>query len=392
MPSIAIVGGTIIDGTGAPPIPGGTLTIEGGKIAAVGEAALIEVPEGAEVVDARGKTVMPGLIDTHQHVGFHFGALRRLRECADRGTTTVAGVTSGPGGVPLREAIEQGLVDRCPRYFVGCVVGATCGHLRRTDANEPGITVDGPWEVRRGVREMVLAGADFIKASASGGFQWAEERVEWEDYTYEELLALTEEAHAKGRKVTVHAHSQPGLNHAIAAGCDNIHHGALIDDEALEGIGQRGLYYVPTLHITSEKVIGNTSFGPWTRERMAAAHPVHREGVSKAHAMGLKLAVGTDGGPGDAAHELIELCACGLSPMEAIVAGTRNSAESLGILDQTGTLETGKDADVIVVSGDPLADISVLYEKASINLVLRAGRLVAFDEPYKGHYHPRETS
>jgi len=387
MTSIAIVGGTVIDGTGAAPIESATVLIDEGRIIEVGSE--VAVPPDAEVIDATGKTVMPGLIDTHQHVGFGFTALKRLRDCADRGTTTVAGVTAGPSGVQLRDAIEQGLVDRCPRFFVGCVVGATCGHLRRTDAHIAGATVDGPWEVRRGVREMVLAGADFIKASASGGFQWASERVEWEDYTYEELLALTQEAHAKGRKVTVHAHSQPGLNHAIAAGCDNIHHGALIDDEALEGILAANLYYVPTLHITSTPVYQNPSFGKWTRERMEAAHPVHREGVRKAHAMGIKMAVGTDGGPGDAAHELMELVDCGLSPMEAIVAGTRNSAESLGILDSTGSLEPGKDADVILVSGDPLADISVLYRRDNINLVLRAGKLAAFDEHYKAHYRLR---
>jgi imidazolonepropionase-like amidohydrolase len=385
----AIVGGRLIDGTGSDPIEPGAVLVEDRQIKWAGDAEDAQIPEDAEVIDAGGKTIMPGLIDAHMHVGFHFQALKRLRDCLDRGTTTVAAVTGGPGAVRLREAIEGGLVDRCPRYVVGCVVGATCGHLRRTDANVAGATADGPWEVRKGVREMVQAGADFIKASASGGFQWELERVEWEDYTSEELAALVHEAHAKDRPVAVHAHSQPGLNHAIRAGCDMIHHGALIDDEALEGIAQQDLYYVPTLHITSQMSYEHPSRGPWMKERMKHAHPIHREGVRKAHEMGLKMAAGTDGGPGDVAHELMELVACGLSPMEAIVAGTHNSAEALGILEKTGTLEPGKEADIILVSGDPLEDVSVLYQRDNIVLAMRGGKVGVVDEEHKQYLHPR---
>ncbi len=389
MSTEAIVGGQLIDGTGSDPIEPGAVLVEGKQIQSVGSADQLQVPDGAQVIDATGKTIMPGLIDAHMHVGFHFQALKRLRDCLDRGTTTVAAVTGGPGAVMLRQAIEEGLVDRCPRYVVGCVVGGTCGHLRRTDANVAGATADGPWEVRKGVRKMIQAGADFIKASASGGFQWELERVEWEDYTYEELVALVEEAHAKDKLVAVHAHSQPGLNHAIRAGCDMIHHGALIDDEALEGIAEKGLYYVPTLHITSEMSYEHPDRGPWMKERMKHAHPIHREGVRKAHEMGIKMAAGTDGGPGDVAHELMELVACGLSPMEAIVAGTHSSAEALGILDNTGTLEPGKEADIILVNGDPLDDIPLLYERANIVLVMRGGKVEVVDEQHKQYLHPR---
>jgi imidazolonepropionase-like amidohydrolase len=385
----AIVGGRIIDGCGAAPIDPGAVLVEEDNIAWVGAAEDADISEGAEIIDATGKTVMPGLIDAHMHVGFHFKALKRLRDCLDRGTTTVATVTGGPGAIMLRDAIEGGLVDRCPRYVVGCVVGATCGHLRRTDGNVAGVTADGPWEVRRGVREVIQAGADFIKASASGGFQWESERVEWEDYTYEELAALADEAHAKDKRVAVHAHSQPGLNHAIRAGCDMIHHGAVIDDEALAGIAERDLYYVPTLHITSEMSYDHPSRGPWMKERMKHAHPIHREGVRKAREMGLKMAAGTDGGPGDVAHELMELVACGLSPMEAIVVGTHNSAEALGILGKTGTISPGKQADMILVNGDPLRDISLLYERDRIVVVMRAGKVEITDEEHKQYLHPR---
>ncbi len=387
----AFLGGTVIDGTGSACLAGGAVLVEDGKILSVGDADSANVPDGAEIIDATGKTVMPGLIDTHMHVGFQFQALKRLRDCLERGTTTVAAVTGGPSAVILRDAIERGLVDRCPRYVVGCVVGATCGHLRRTDGHVAGVTADGPWEVRKGVRAMIQEGADFIKASASGGFQWPGERVEWEDYTYEELEALAAEAHAKDKPVMVHAHSQPGINHAVRAGCDMIHHGALIDEEGLEGIAAKNLYYIPTLHITSESVFANPNFGPWTRERMQHAHPIHREGVRRAREMGIRIGVGTDGGPGSNCHELMELVSCGLSAMEAIVAATRNSAEALGILEETGTLEAGKEADIILVDGDPLADVSVLYQPENILLVMRAGKVASTDEDHKMHFHPREA-
>lgn len=371
MRQIAIVGGRVIDGTGAAPVePAGVLIAEG-RVVEVGPD--VHVPEGAEVIDASGMTVMPGVIDCHQHVGFGYAAIRRLQECLRRGVTTVAAVTAGPEGARLRAAIEEGTIEGCARYHVGMVVGCSFGHLRREDANIAGVTADGPWEVRRGVRQMVQAGADFIKTAASGGFQWADEAMNFRNYTLEELSALVEEAHAWNRRVAVHAHGQPGINNAIAAGCDALHHCALLDDEGLRRLAASGLWFVPTLHITSEAVYTRPGLPAHMRPRMERANPIHREGVRRAHQMGVPIAVGTDGGPGDAMHEMMELTACGLSPMEALVAGTRNAADCLGILDQTGTLEPGKCADLLVVRGDPLSDISVLYEESNLALVLRNG-------------------
>ena len=154
-----------------------------------------------------------------------------------------------------------------------------------------------------------------------------------------------------------------------------IAHGALIDDEALEGIARKGLYYMPTLYITSEHVIERPNLAEHMKERMSHAHPVHREGVRKAHEMGITICVGTDGGPGDAMVELEELEKCGLSPMDAIVAGTRNAARSIGILEETGTLEPGKLADVIVVDGDPLENIGAMRKEENVKVVVRKGKV-----------------
>jgi len=387
----AVVNGRVIDGTGRAPIESGVVIVNEGLVSSVGHAGETTVPADADRIDAAGKTVMPCLIDGHMHVtrmtipldahghlAENLRAIGKLRHCLAWGTATVAHAAGFPENVFLRDAIDAGHVDRCARLLVGITVSATGGHVR-------GRAADGPWEVRKAVREMIVAGADFIKTAASGGFQWEHERLEGEDYTIEELKALTSEAHAKGKRVAVHAHAQPGLNHAIDAGCDIILHGALIDDEALAGIQEKRLHYMPTLYITSEQVINHPSRPAYMKERMKAAHPVHREGVRKAHSMGIPLSVGTDGGPGSVMTELTELVRCGLSPMTAIVAATRNTADALGILDTTGTLEPGKRADVLIVEGNPLDDISALADLENILLVMKDGEVQMAGQAFKQH-------
>lgn len=364
--TIAVTDANIITCAGDEPIEGGVVVIEDGRFVAVGSADEVDVPAGAEVIDAAGRTVMPGLIEGHAHIGGDARSQQRLRATLQRGITTVCSVSANLNGIALREGIAEGYVRGCARLVAGCVVTPTFGHVRFRDA-------DGPWEVRKAVREMVQAGADFIKTAASGGFQWADEAMTFRNYTPEELTALVDEAHAWGRRVSVHAHAQPGINNSIAAGCDSIHHCALMDDEGLERLAESGLWFVPTLHVTSEKFYGRPGLPGHMRPRMEHAEPIHREGVRRAHELGIPIAVGTDGAAGDAMHEMMELVACGLTPMEAIVAGTRNAADCLGLLDETGTLEPGKRADLIAVRADPLADISVLYDEANLALVMRNG-------------------
>ncbi|MGI5819973.1 MAG: amidohydrolase family protein [Armatimonadota bacterium] len=374
MTATAITNARLIDGTAAEPLEDATLIIRDECIEAVGPSGEVAVPDDARIIDADGMTLLPGLIDAHMHVGTGYGPIRRLQDCLLRGTTTVADVTGGPSAVKLREAIEAGIVRGCARYHVGCVVGCTFGHLRRDDEHVAGVEADGPWEVRRGVRQMVEAGADFIKTAASGGFQWADESVAHRNYTQEELDALADEAHAWHRKVSVHAHTQPGIGMAIRAGIDMIHHGSYIDDEGLRDLREAGLHFVPTLYITSERSYSNEGRPPHMAERMRDAHGPHREGVARAIEMGVPIAVGTDGGPGSAQFELQELVACGMSPMQAIEAGTRVAAEALGIEGLTGTLEPGKRADLQIVRGDPLSDIALLEDADRIALVLRDGK------------------
>ena len=388
---LAVMHARIIDATGAAPITDGTVLMRDDRIEAVGEAGEVDVPAGARVIDATGKTVLPGLIEGHAHVGGDPPAQRVLRLSLQRGITTVCSVSANPPGIKLRDGIARGEVRGCARLVAGCIVTPTFGHVRYR-------TADGPWEVRKAVREMVQEGADFIKTAASGGF-WAEdEDCAVRNYTLEELVALADEAHAWRRPVVVHAHTQPGINNSIEAGIDQIHHGAFIDEAGVRGIKERGLFYMPTLRVTCDKNIAAWPDRPWMAEEMRQSQPIHRAGVRLAHELGVKLCVGSDY-PGSAyawrigdacLWELMELVECGLTPLEAIIAATRTNAEAFGMHKDLGTLEPGKRADLIVVSGDPLADISVLYDPDNINVVIKDGRVESTDEGHKGHYTVRE--
>ena len=379
MERIALANGRVFDGTGRPVLDPATVLIEGSVLAAVGSASDTLVPEDYRVIDIQGKTVLPALIDGHMHVSGepgrldHMGHVRtnlqavgKLQACLQWGTGTVAHAAGSPESMILRDVIQSNQVQGCSYLLIGAVVTATCGHVR-------GRSADGPWEIRKAVRELIAAGADHIKTCASGGFQWDHEKLTHEDYTLEELHALVGLAHSRDKRVHVHAHAQPGLGNAIEAGCDVILHGALIDDAALEGIAAKGLWYMPTLHITSDKAREGTNWPAHMTERMKAAQPIHCAGVAKAHKMGIKIVTGTDGGPGSIMNELCLLVDCGLSPMEALVAATRSTAEVLGILDTTGTLEVGKRADLFVVNGDPIQDIAMLTSRDSISLVMKGG-------------------
>jgi imidazolonepropionase-like amidohydrolase len=387
----AVVHGLLIDGNGGEPVPDSVVVIKGKCIEAVGRADEVAIPAGTEIIDATGKSVMPGIIEGHAHVGGDANAQRVLRLTLQRGITTVCSVSANTAGIRLRDDIEEGLVRGCARLVAGCVVTCTNGHVKFRAA-------DGPWEIRKAVREMVMAGADFIKTAASGGFVGKHEKCASPNYTQEELIALTEEAHAWEVPVIVHCHTQPGLGYCIEAGVDQIHHGAFIDEAAIAGIKEKGLFYMPTLAVTCERNIEGLADEPWQTREMKISQPIHRAGVRLARKLGVKLAVGTDypGNPrswdyGDRTmYEMQELVACGLSSMEAVCAATRTNADAYGRLDELGTIEAGKRADLLVVTGNPAENVEVLYEADNINIVIKDGVVESTDEEHKQHYRIRE--
>ena len=391
----AIIGSTIINGTGSAPLCNGTILIQDGKILEVGKADQIKLGPDVERIDATGKFTMPGIIDSHVHVTPNqdvpndirinlrvgFNSISLLRQSLGAGVTTVVSIGGGPPSVELTNAINEGYVDRCANQITAGVVNASGGHVRGRHA-------DGPWEIRKAVRELASAGCTMIKTAATAGFQWEHERVHWPDYTEEELTALVDEARMRDMPVAAHAHGHEGLKYAVNDRVHMIHHGALIDDEGLEAINKADLYFVPTLFTTSIGRVAKVE-QPWTKERMEAAYPIHREGVSKAHKMGTKIALGTDGGAGDAMIELSEFVDCGLSPMDAIVAGTRNTADALSILDRVGTIESGKDADLLIIGKNPLNDINVLQNQENIDLVMTRGKVQTTSNEMKVYLNPR---
>ncbi|MCK5804240.1 MAG: amidohydrolase family protein [Lentisphaeria bacterium] len=386
----AIVHGTLIDGTGAAPVTDSVVLVKGKRVVTAGAYGAVEIPPDAQEIDVSGKTVMPGLIDGHAHVGGDTAAIQVLQLSLQRGITTVCSVSANTSGIKLRDGIDAGQVRGCARLVAGCVVCPTHGHVKFR-------TADGPWEVRKAVREMVMAGADFIKTAASGGFWAADEKCSVRNYTLEELVALADEAHAWDRPVVVHAHTQPGIGNSIEAGVDQIHHGAFIDEVGVRGILEKQLYYMPTLRVTSDRNLDAWPDRPWMIQEMRESQPVHRAGVRLAHEIGVKICVGTDY-PGSAhgwkvgdatPFELQELIACGLSPMETIVAATKTNAEAFRKEADLGTLTPGKFADILVVEGDPLQDIGILYHQETINVVFKEGEVASADEAHKHLYRVR---
>lgn len=387
MPSLALLHATLLDGTGAPVRPDAALLIEGQRLVFVGSMHDFAPPPDAVILDCAGRVVMPGIIEGHAHVGGDFKAIRTLRLSLQRGLTTICDVNANLDGIRLRDAVSEGFVRGCSRTIAGCMVTPTHGHVKFR-------TADGPWEVRKAVREMVDAGADFIKTAASGGFWARNEKCASPNYTLEELQALTDEAHAWEVPVAVHVHTQPGLSNCIACGTDMIHHGAFIDEAAVRGIKAKGLYYLPTLTVTCQRNIDSFPDQPWQTEEMALAQPIHRAGVRLAHELGVTIGVGTDypGNPrgwqiGDRTMvEMQELQQCGLSPLEVITAATRNNAAAYGKLDELGTLEVGKRADLLLLAQDPLADLRVLYEQRNLCVVIKDGRVEYADQAHQRYY------
>ncbi len=368
--------GTLIDGNGGTPIEDSAIVIMGTHIAWVGPAGALPCYDNATVLDATGKYLIPGLIEGHAGIS-GYGAISTLQESVKWGITTVASVSAGENGVLLRDAIKSQRIRNCAKLLVGGAICSTGGHLKVNIA-------DGPWEIRREVRRYAEMEVDFIKTAASLGVWDKNEKCHARNYTLEELGALADEARAWDLKSIVHVHMDPGLTNAITSGIDQIHHGQWISSVHIQAMKCKDLYYMPILKITSHRNYSTWDSRPWMKKRLEAAHHGHREGVRQAKLAGVKIMVGSIyPGPADrwtcgegTSFEMTELQACGLSPMDILVAATRNNAEGYGKLEEIGTIEAGKQADIVLVSKNPLEDISVLHEQSNIELVFCDGQEV----------------
>lgn len=400
----------LFDGKGETAVRNGVVIVEGGKIRAAGSG--LAVPAGARVIDLGDATLLPGLIDAHTHLAWEFSenflqaTVSRLRrttaEAALRasvsaevtlraGFTTVRDVGAGEYvDVGLRNAIRDGVVEG-PRMLVAVHgLGARGGHCDRGGypygrfGEETGIEdgiASGPDQFRDAVRLQIKYGADVIKVCATGGVLSLADEVDTPQISQEEMNAIVEEAHRLRKKVASHAHGAQGAKVAIRAGVDSIEHGTFLDDEAWRMMKERGTYFVPTL-LPGEYVARQAAAGqlpPELAEKARAAAGARAATFRKAVETGVKIAFGTDAAViphGNNAQEFALMVQFGMSPAAALRAATSAAADLLGLAQRIGTLEPGKEADVIAVSGDPLADIRAMER---VEFVMKGGRIYRHD-------------
>lgn len=408
---LAIYAGLLIDGRGGPPLPNAVVLVDGECITQVGLESEIQVPATAAVVDARDKSILPGLIDAHVHVHTPGGlvsnyglagarelqattalkAYRYVQQDLEMGFTTLRSLAS-PGyvDVALRDAINQGVVVGPRLLVVGQGLSITGGHMDKPDfapdvnvleTNRMGRACDGPDEFRKAARLQFKRGVDLIKINACAEAMYSLDPPYGQEMTYDEMLAVVEVAHWIHRRVTAHTSGGQGITDAIQAGVDSLEHAHWLTDEQIDLMVERGTYYIPTLYVNSLSVslsareIG-VSAAEWAW--LLKVNEDKWSTLQRAKAAGVKIVAGTDAGfvvrHGENACEMAELVRGGFTPAEAIVACTRTSAECLGIAAEVGSLEAGKRADLIIVEGDPTADISVLQDARRIKQVYINGK------------------
>jgi len=406
MTTTLIKNATLIDGTGADPVVNQSLLIRENVIESISSEELT----GADVViDAAGAPILPGLIDTHVHVMLEgvdlikvmttpfslnfYQAAQYLRRTLDAGITSVR--DAGGADLGVKMAVEKGLVEG-PRMQISITpLSTTGGHvdfwmpsgmtftLFPEYHGHPSGICDGIDGVRQKVREVLRAGADWIKVCSTGGVLSPTDHPDFTQYSIEELAVMVEEGRFRNNiKVMAHAQGTEGIKNAIRVGIASIEHGIYLDDEAIELMLEHGTYLVPTLLAALSVIeIGEEteSVPEWGIRKAREALEAHKESIAKAHSAGVKIAMGTDAGVmphGTNLRELGLMCEIGMSPMEAIVATTKTAAECMGWGNRLGTLEQGKLADLILIKTDPLSDIRSLENNDNITLVMKDGQVV----------------
>ena len=378
-----------------------------GRIQSIVNAATVQIPQGTQHIDLRGKTLIPGLIDMHVHLdspadiggyrGLEFTdsfwamtAVANGKAMLDAGFTTVRNVGSQDrNDVGLKQAIESGYVEGPRVVPAGYALGATGGHCDETflppslqkDEKEEGIG-DSPDELRYQVRRQRKFGAEVIKVCATGGVFSRNTEPGQLQVPERELRAIADEAHQWGLRVAAHAHGAEGIKAAIRAGIDTIEHASLVDDEGIRLAAQRKqpVWFAMDIYNTEYTQAEGRKNGVLEenlrKDREIAQ--IQRDNFRKAHQAGVKMVFGSDAGvmPHDqVGRQFRTMVQYGMTPLDAIQAATRNAAEALGRND-VGVLAVGRYGDIVAVDGDPLRDVTVLERPAA---VIKGGKPVARD-------------
>lgn len=381
-----------------------TIVVDDNKIEAIKEG-FVKAEEGDTVIDLKHATVMPGLMDMHVHLSSQHGgpqtyldrfslneadyALRAANYAKitlDAGFTTVRNLgDSYYETVALRNAISKGIATGPRIYTVGKSIATTGGHadpsngishLLRPDVGPKQGVVNGEVEAREAVRSRYQDGADLIKITATGGVLSVAKSGQNPQFMTDELEAIVDTAKDYGMTVAVHAHGKEGMKRAIEAGVDSIEHGTHMDEEIRDLMVANGTYYVPTImagKFVADKAKIDGYFPELVRPKAAAIGPLIQKTFEQAHKAGVKIAFGTDSGVsahGDNGQEFALMVEAGMAPADALRSATINSAQLLGVSDILGTLEAGKLADIVAVSGNPLDDISLME---SVSFVMKDG-------------------
>src|ERR1700675_792208 len=406
---IAIRAGRLFDSKTGKVLDNQIVLVKDDKISAVGSSDAVQIPVDAQVIDLTKSTVLPGLIDGHTHV-FGFGldgiksggppfaspindtreyrtllALANAQKDLRAGFTTLRDLMSHGGGyadVDIKKAINRGYFQG-PRMQVSPMglVATGEGMLGSPEVNLPRNyqTVDGPWAARQAVREQIHFGADWIKFHSTADYEFEPDGALNSDptFTKEEVLAIVDEAHRHGKKAACHAFGGEGLRNCVEAGADTIEHAVDLDQETADLMKKKGIYleltaYHYSLSDYTEKDAKSTA-GKYSLEAMREKSG--RLAISR----GLKISFGSGVGPfphGSQAKEFAYLVKYGMTPAQAIQSATTVVSEMMGWQDRIGSIDKGKFADIVAVSGDPLKDITELERVA---FVMKGGQVIRND-------------
>jgi len=399
----AIHAGKLIDPESGAVLTGQTIIIRDGKIESVGNN--VTIPSNAKIIDLSKMTVLPGLIDCHTHLAdgardsepmdqFKKTAARialesvpNARAMLESGFTSVrdVGTYRALGDIALRDAIQRGDIVG-PHMFVAGAYVTISGGAGAATGLAPDISLpwdlhygeaNGPWEVRKVIRQLANEGADHIKILSSGAVLTHGSNPNSQEFTPEELHAAVDEASHFGLRVEAHAHSPEGIKNAIRAGVASVEHATMIDDEGIALAKQHGTYL--DMDIYDEECIQeagkNGSMPKDFLEHDAKLGQIQRDNFRKAVAAGVKMSFGTDAGVcayGTSGKQFAFMVKYGMTPMQAIQAATSDAADLLGHSSEIGSIKPGKFADIIAVTGDPLTEIRLLE---TVQFVMKDGKI-----------------